>query len=401
MTILTVLNQYFCNITPASLFVLAVLVSLVPLSIVQSNKGNKLDRVDNLIDKLNLSLSLYQLISEKGKPDGYVPLDVNGTIPGAFLPGFLKRPMVNLGCWNAQTNFPNIQSGIGEDSTFYGVCDSGTTNIDGFSEWFFGDRIFFSGELGQWIRLDGSTANMTVSGTGFPLFVDGNGPVFEMIKFGERPGSLKVDQTPNNETIILSISLSSEEKILNVGNGAKIIQDTNPPIYKLKTLTTESPLILTIGPSQLSINRITFPSQETLRSGSGTMKCGSVIPQEDCPAIYMGDIDFFWSDFPMNDIVFDSNFGYFVDLNASDRTYQQIPFPEPDYLGIGPAVSRTPLFPFGGEMGIGFSQASLPEPPPNVSRFDGASTAYTGTQPSGTFQTAFGFPLIKTSLFST
>src|SRR6056297_4269044 len=58
--------------------------------------------------KLNNSLSLLQLLIEKGETEGYAPLGSNGIVPESFLPSFVSNVQFNLGCWDAQFNFPQI-----------------------------------------------------------------------------------------------------------------------------------------------------------------------------------------------------------------------------------------------------------------------------------------------------
>ena len=57
----------------------------------------------------NLNPALYQLVSQKGNPNGYASLDGTGKVPLAQLP-----PLAGLdyqGLWNASTNTPTLASG--------------------------------------------------------------------------------------------------------------------------------------------------------------------------------------------------------------------------------------------------------------------------------------------------
>jgi len=60
------------------------------------------------------------------------------------------------GLWNADTNTPTIQSGVGTAGDFYIVSVAGTTEIDGINTWNVGDRIEFNGTV--WERLEDPTA---------------------------------------------------------------------------------------------------------------------------------------------------------------------------------------------------------------------------------------------------
>lgn len=57
------------------------------------------------------------------------------------------------GLWNALTNTPTLVSSVGpaEPGTFYKVSHSGTTTIDGNSDWRAGDEIRWNGET--WDRV--------------------------------------------------------------------------------------------------------------------------------------------------------------------------------------------------------------------------------------------------------
>ena len=60
------------------------------------------------------------------------------------------------GCWNADTNNPNIVSGLGSVHEAFVVCQGGNTLIDGEDDWNVGDFIIYSSQLNQWIKNDGS-----------------------------------------------------------------------------------------------------------------------------------------------------------------------------------------------------------------------------------------------------
>ena len=60
-----------------------------------------------------------------------------------------------LGTWNAATNTPSLASGVGGNSgDYYVVSVSGSTNIDGESDWVSGDWIIFNGTT--WGKIDNS-----------------------------------------------------------------------------------------------------------------------------------------------------------------------------------------------------------------------------------------------------
>lgn len=61
----------------------------------------------------------------------------------------LTGSLIYKGSWNAATNTPTINSGVGVAGNFYIVTTAGSTTIDGVSSWAVGDWIIFSGAVWQ------------------------------------------------------------------------------------------------------------------------------------------------------------------------------------------------------------------------------------------------------------
>lgn len=93
-----------------------------------------------------------------GDPDGLATLDNSGKVPLSQLPATILGSMNYQGTWNAATNIPAIQSGVGSKGNYYTVSVSGTTSIDGIDVWYVGDVIVFNGST--WDRLDGSAGEV-------------------------------------------------------------------------------------------------------------------------------------------------------------------------------------------------------------------------------------------------
>jgi hypothetical protein len=83
---------------------------------------------------------------------GKVQNQINGLIGG----------VVYKGTWNASTNTPLIQSGIGTQGWYYVVNVAGSTNIDGISDWNVGDWIIFDGTA--WQQVDNTDTVVSVNG---------------------------------------------------------------------------------------------------------------------------------------------------------------------------------------------------------------------------------------------
>jgi len=70
--------------------------------------------------------------------------------------------VIYKGTWNASTNNPLIQSGVGTKGWYYVVNVAGSTNIDGISDWNVGDWIIFDGTA--WQQVDNTDTVVSVNG---------------------------------------------------------------------------------------------------------------------------------------------------------------------------------------------------------------------------------------------
>ena len=70
--------------------------------------------------------------------------------------------LVYKGTWNAQTNNPTLQSGIGNKGDYYYVSVAGNTDLDGITDWQLGDLAVFNGTV--WQKIDNSDAVLSVNG---------------------------------------------------------------------------------------------------------------------------------------------------------------------------------------------------------------------------------------------
>lgn len=57
----------------------------------------------------------------------------------------------NRGFWNASTNVPELESGVGTEGDYYRVSVDGTTELDGIDDWIKGDTVVFSD--GAWVKI--------------------------------------------------------------------------------------------------------------------------------------------------------------------------------------------------------------------------------------------------------
>lgn len=66
------------------------------------------------------------------------------------------------GYWDASTNTPTIVSGVGKKNEYYIVSVSGSTEIDGISDWKVNDWIIFNGSM--WLKQDFTDSVTSVAG---------------------------------------------------------------------------------------------------------------------------------------------------------------------------------------------------------------------------------------------
>ena len=66
------------------------------------------------------------------------------------------------GVWNAATNNPFLQSGVGTKGYYYVVNVAGNTNLDGITDWKVGDWAIFNGAA--WNKVDNTDAVVSVNG---------------------------------------------------------------------------------------------------------------------------------------------------------------------------------------------------------------------------------------------
>ena len=66
------------------------------------------------------------------------------------------------GTWNASTNTPTLVSSVGTKGEYYVVSVSGSTNLDGVTDWVAGDWAIFNGTV--WEKVDNTESVISVNG---------------------------------------------------------------------------------------------------------------------------------------------------------------------------------------------------------------------------------------------
>lgn len=126
-------------------------------------EGNITDQTD-LQEALDLKANVtdledYQLLSEKGEPNGYAPLDAAAKVPISFLPDSLIGQVTYQGTWNASTNTPNVGDATTKKGHYYVTSVAGTYLGVSYEV---GDWIISNGA--EWQKVDNTDAVVSVFG---------------------------------------------------------------------------------------------------------------------------------------------------------------------------------------------------------------------------------------------
>lgn len=227
-------------------------------------KQTQLDSLQSQLSDFKKKASEYQLLSQKGQANGYVPLNANGTVPDKFLPDLPASVVINRGCWDASTNTPTLVSSVGTPGEMYTVCVEGNYTLNGESEWKQHDRVFFlGGFILAWVRLDG--ARMSLNDTHAPvgneqsLVVDMEGPAMSTVKvvgtstmnvtLDSVQGVINFERGPNSEFF-------NQTTLTSVGGGLSFVLNGIGPNLTMRGLetTAQIPQFMTITPDPHDID---------------------------------------------------------------------------------------------------------------------------------------------------
>lgn len=93
-----------------------------------------------------------------GALNGIATLDGNGKVPLTQMNEAVLGGLNFQGTWNAQSNIPQLLSGVGTKGYYYKVGVAGTTVVDGIGVWNVGDLILYNGTA--WLKIDGITSEV-------------------------------------------------------------------------------------------------------------------------------------------------------------------------------------------------------------------------------------------------
>ena len=97
---------------------------------------------------------------DAGVANGVATLDAGGKVPTSQIPQM--GDLNYQGTWNASTNTPTLTSSVGTKGYYYVVSVSGSTNLNGITDWVIGDWAVFNGTV--WQKIDNTDAVTSVNG---------------------------------------------------------------------------------------------------------------------------------------------------------------------------------------------------------------------------------------------
>ena len=167
---------------------------------------------------------------------GKVQNQINGLVGGS----------IYKGTWNAATNTPTITSGVGNTGWYYIVSVSGSTNIDGITDWNLGDWIIFDGTA--WQQVDNTDAVVSVNGyTGAVSLVSSDVP--------EGLTNLYFTNARARGAVSLTTTGSSGAATYDSGTGVFNIPNYAPDLSGYVPYTGATSAV-NLGPYDLTVNGV-------------------------------------------------------------------------------------------------------------------------------------------------
>ncbi len=129
------------------------------------------------------------------------------------------------GSWNASTNTPTLTSGAGTGGTYYIVSVSGSTNLDGITDWVVGDWAIFNGTV--WQKLDQTNVVTSVNGETGAVVLDA-ADVGALASATSSDGSITINQVGTNIDLTVSVASPASTLLTEVRNttGATLTKGT-------------------------------------------------------------------------------------------------------------------------------------------------------------------------------
>lgn len=138
-----------------------------------SNVDNTADTDKPISTATASALSGKENISNKGVANGYAPLDSNAKVSTTYLPDSVLGGLKFKGTWNANTNNITSSDGTinntsipsaasGNEGWYFIVGTSGSTSVNGITDWVIGDWVLSTGST--WVKIDNTDQVVSVNG---------------------------------------------------------------------------------------------------------------------------------------------------------------------------------------------------------------------------------------------
>lgn len=214
----------------------------------------------------NVLNATQEVVSAKGQALGYCPLDGSAKVSGTYLPDSVLGQVDYQGVWNATTNNPTIPAA---DSTnkghYYIVSVSGTTLVDGISDWTIGDWIISNGVT--WNKVDNTDSVSSVFGRAGAIVANS----------GDYTAS-QVTNVPQGNIAAITVQAAIDELDLEkeaVGVAAGLISTHNSTYDHTKlhdpvTVADSTSIDLAVTGQQISASAIFGTTSGTVCQGNDT-----------------------------------------------------------------------------------------------------------------------------------
>lgn len=115
------------------------------------------------------------------------------------------------GTWDAESNEPNLFNVMPSNGDYYVVSVTGNTELDGTTDWYFGDWAIYNGVFWQKINNSGIvTAADNYDGDGVGIFGELIDTTLQFRKLSSLNQSLNISENQNSKQVVLDINFDDE-----------------------------------------------------------------------------------------------------------------------------------------------------------------------------------------------
>ena len=156
--------------------------------------------------------------SARGVANGVATLDSSGRIPFSQLP---ESAMEFLGQWDASTNTPHLEDGVGTNGDFYIVSTGGTVNFGTSASprnitFYPNDRVVYDGGYSEWFRLPAGAVS-SVNGMSGAVVLNGTNVNYDNT-VGSPTLKAKIDDVETKADIQVDWNESSSTSLAYIKN---------------------------------------------------------------------------------------------------------------------------------------------------------------------------------------